>query len=311
MMKVLGIGEILWDVFPDQELLGGAPLNFVTNCRRLGHSSILFSAVGEDQRGFLALEAMHASGLSVDFIQKDGGHPTGTAMVSTDPHGEPTFEVIRPAAYDFLRLPEGTLADLGNCDFDWLYFGTLMQKTHRIEQITAQLAMLSPRIRCFYDVNLRSGQWDLPLVQRLFHLASIVKLNVDEARTLAKLEGTRVEAFSLSSFCYDLTLLFDVEVVCVTLGKDGCYIYTRGAELQVSGYTTRVHDTVGAGDAFSAALLHGFHQGWPTAKSAHFANAIGSLVASRPGATPCWSVEDAFAICGSDGASATVSEEDG
>lgn len=218
-MKVLGIGEILWDVFSDRELLGGAALSFITTCQRWGHSSTLFSAVGEDERGIRALEAMRASGLSVAFIQKNERYATGTAVVMTEPRGEPTFEIVRPAAYDFLQFSEETRERLANYEFDWLYFGTLMQNTTRIEEITSRLASLSPNIRCFYDVNLRPNQWSLPLVHRLFHLSSVVKLNEDEARTLAKLGGAAAGAFSLKSFCSDLAILFDIEVVCVTLGK--------------------------------------------------------------------------------------------
>ena len=164
-----------------------------------------------------------------------------------------------------------------------------MQNTTRIEEITSRLVSLSPKIRCFYDVNLRPNQWSLPLVHRLLHLSSVVKLNEDEARTLAKLGGAAAGAFALKSFCSDLAILFDIEVVCVTLGKDGCYIYANGSEVQVCGYWTR--------DAFSAALLHGFEQDWSMVKTAQFANAVGSVVASRPGATPSWSIDDALALC--------------
>ena len=157
-MKVLGIGEILWDVFEDEEFLGGAPLNFVTNCQRLDHSSTLLSAIGDDQRGGSALDAIRNSGIDMTYIRRQSELPTGTAVVTTDAHGEPSFEIVRPAAYDLLRLTEEVLIELRGLDFDWLYFGTLMQTEKRIEEITLQLAKLSPRIRCFYDVNLRPNQ---------------------------------------------------------------------------------------------------------------------------------------------------------
>ena len=186
----------MWDVFADQEFLGGAPLNFATNCQRLDHSSALLSAIGNDQRGELALEAMRSSGVDTTFIQKESELPTGTAVVTSDADGEPSFEIIRPAAYDLIKLTEETLGELRSSDFDWLYFGTLMLTEPRVEEITLQLAKLSPGIRCFYDVNLRPNQWNIGLVQRLLRLATVVKLNESEAKIISESNGTHLRGSS-------------------------------------------------------------------------------------------------------------------
>ena len=297
-MKVLSIGEILWDVFPNEELLGGAALNFATNCRRLEHSPVLLSGVGDDRRGKVALQAVEASGVDTTFIQEQKALPTGTALVGTNLYGELEFEIVRPAAYDLLALTDNAIRELRNHDFDWLYFGTLMQTEQNVERVTIQLANLSHRIRCFYDVNLRPHQWSFALVQRLLRLATVVKLNESEARIIAQLSGTSQEAFGLRRFCVELALLYDLEAICVTLGEDGCYVYIDGSGLQVPGFPTVVCDTVSAGDAFSAAFLHGLHKKWASVRIAQFANAVGSLVASRSGATPHWSTEEALVKAG-------------
>lgn len=297
-MRILSIGEILWDVFLEEELLGGAALNFSINNHRLGHTSILLTGIGDDERGRRARAAMVASGLSTDFVQQVSEYPTGTAKIETDSLGEPHFTIRRPAAFDAITLTDQLFTRLQRYEFDWLYFGTLMQTESRIEAITAKLAKLTPNLRCFYDVNLRSGHWNFPLIQRLSRLASVVKLNEEEARILSQLNGARPDAFSVEEFCANWSSLYSLDMIAVTRGSEGCYLYGRGTSVKADAYPVMVHDTVGAGDAFAAAILHGLDRGWPTEQIAHFANSLGALVAGRHGATPDWSIEECFAGAG-------------
>jgi fructokinase len=295
-MQVLSIGEILWDVFPEQELLGGAALNFCVNAHRLGDSCNLMTAVGDDRRGQMACEQMRSLGLTTEFVEVVDGAPTGVAMVEMTPDGEPQFTIRRPAAYDKLTLPPGFINRTRSLGIDWLYFGTLMQTNPSIESLTNQLAHLSPSIRCFYDINLRKGQWNFPLVQRLCRLASVFKLNEGEAKTLSELSGRAPEDFSLEVFCPQWASAYDIDVICVTLGGAGCYVYEKGSVHRAPGNSVAVCDTVGSGDAFAAGFLHGYHLGLPMQKIASLANALGALVASRAGATPPWSIEECLTM---------------
>jgi fructokinase len=138
---------------------------------------------------------------------------------------------------------------------------------------------------------LRTGHWYLPLVLRLSGQASILKLNDAEAETL--FEMTRPgEQFSLEQFSRYWSSTYNIETICITLGDKGCAVYRDNALQIFEGFSVKVADTVGAGDAFAAAFLHGHIQGWPLARQASFANALGALVASRAGATPAWTVEE-------------------
>ena len=103
-MQVLSIGEILWDIFPNRELLGGAALNFSANIQRLGDSAGLLTAVGDDPRGRAAYKAMQQLGLATDFVQTASDLATGVAQVNTTSDGEPSFEIPRPAAFDGLSM---------------------------------------------------------------------------------------------------------------------------------------------------------------------------------------------------------------
>lgn len=208
-----------------------------------------------------------------------------------DASGSASFQIIRPAAYDFLQPEESALGELAAARPDWIYFGTLAQTAAGNEALLHRLIAAAPEARRFYDMNLRENQWSLELVRRLSELSTVVKLNESEAETLFRM--TRgPEAFSLEGFCQFWSREHGIDLICVTLGERGCAVW-RGGTLQIfPGVAVKVVDTVGAGDAFSAGFLHGFHLGWPLEKTAAFANALGALVAGRAGATPEWGVEE-------------------
>ncbi len=290
-MRVISIGEVLWDVIGDREFLGGAPLNFSICAQRLGNEAALVSAVGEDARGARALELIRGHGLGTEFIQTLPEQPTGTAVAAMDASGSATFQIIRPAAYDFAGLDEPALGKIADARPDWIYFGTLAQTSPDNEALLRGLIAAAPAARRFYDMNLREGQWSLELVRRLSALATIVKLNESEAETLFCMTHTS-ENFSIDGFCRFWSQAHDNELICITLGEHGCAVWSHGALRVFPGVAVKVVDTVGAGDAFSAAFLHGFHLGWAIENAAAFANALGALVASRAGATPAWTLEE-------------------
>lgn len=295
-MNVLSIGEILWDVFPDRELLGGAPLNFSVNIARLGDSASLITAVGNDSRGRAAHAAMESLGLRTTFVQSVDHRATGVALVSTTPEGEPRFEIPRPAAFDALTITPEVLRNAQLLKPNWIYFGTLLQVEPNIEAGVEALTKALPHTRCFYDMNLRADQWSFSLIQRLCRMASVLKLNELEARTIGELSGIDPGVFTLESFCRLCTRQYEIDVICITLGEAGCCIFEKNFLHTLPGFPVAVQDTVGAGDAFAAAFLYGYHRGWPIAQTARFANALGSIVASRAGATPEWSFQECLRL---------------
>jgi len=295
-MLAFSIGEVLWDVFPRSELFGGAPLNFCANLQRLGDQAVLLSAVGDDERGRTALERMAALGLTTEGVRRVADLPTGVALVQTNENGEASYSIPRPAAFDEVSADSDLLAKVKTANVDWLYFGTLLNTRPETEGLTSSLLSSLHPARGFYDINLRTGHWNLQLVQRLSRLASVVKLNEAEAETLYELTREGAEPFALETFCERWASAYGIDVLCVTLGPEGCMIYDRGNVLRVPGYRVTVCDTVGSGDAFAAAFLHGYQRGWGMVETGRFANALGALVASRAGATPVWTIEEVTAL---------------
>jgi fructokinase len=268
-MTILSIGEILWDVFPDKERLGGAPFNFAVHAHRLGHRVIFLSAVGDDERGRAALGRAAELGLATEGLQVAADRPTGSVSVRLDGEGKPDFTIHRPAAYDCLTLDSGQLQRLAEARPDWIYFGTLYAAESRSRETLRRLMDAVPGARRFYDVNLRRGCYTPELVGELLSLADAVKVNDDEAELFPDMGEARSMA--------------------ITRGERGCLVRIGNDRAECPGYTVKVADTVGAGDAFAAAFVHGLAAGWSAARTGDFANRLGALVASRAGAVPQWS----------------------
>lgn len=266
-MNIASAGEILWDLIRGEEYLGGAPLNFAASAHRLGSQVTLVSAVGEDARGDRALARIEALGLSTKFVSRVA-HPTGTVTIRFDESGEPDYVIHRPAAYDFLEP--------ASIEAEWIYFGTLIQTNARARAAIAAISRSIPNR--FYDLNLRKNSYTLDLVRDLIAESTAIKMNQQEASILGA-------TANLESFCRS----FEKRYVCVTRGAAGCALLIDGDYAEVDAIKAQIADTIGAGDAFAAAFLHGIGKGWSAEQVGRYANRAGSLVASRPGAIPDWS----------------------
>ncbi len=271
-MRVASLGEILWDLVGGKELLGGATFNFSVQLSRLGHDVSFISAVGDDDRGRRALEAVARLGLSTQFIRTVKDAPTGTVSVTIDAEGQPSYVLHRPAGYDFAALPLDPIKP------DWFYHGTLAF----IEPRMHKLIRSYPNAHRFYDINLRKKSYTTLLVMELLQLADVVKLNDDELVHVQQMAGTSHP--TIEDFCRAYASRFRWDAVCVTRGEHGCAILKGNEYVEVSGIPVTIADTVGAGDAFAAAFLHGLDQNWSSEKIGAFANRLGAEVASRPGA---------------------------
>ncbi len=287
------LGEVLWDVFEHSRRLGGAPLNFAAHAWRLRHDVVLISAVGTDSLGDEALEAIQALGLTTAFVQKTSQFPTGAARVHLGPGDQPHFTIERPAAYDLISISDRDLAGLVSQAPDWLYYGTLFASTAEGEALLCRLSGALPAVTRFYDLNLRPGCWSASLVTRLLGSADVVKLNEEELECVHEFTGLSRDT---ESFCREGADRYGWRAACVTLGARGCAILAGRDYVESKGCAVKVADSVGAGDAFAAAFMHGLISEWPAAEIAAFANRVGALIASRHGAIPAWTLEEAVAL---------------
>lgn len=292
-MKAISVGEVLWDVIGTEQHLGGAPFNFAVHLQSIGHSVWFVSAVGEDDRGRRILQRMRELGLRSQYVTANRQYPTGVARVTVD-QGQPRFVIEHPAAYDFPALSREQVAELAGIEPDLLYFGTLFQMSHQARDLTSLLLGSLPKCRRFYDVNLRASSYQPGLVQDLLGRADIVKVNDDEVGLIATMLGW--DGCSPEQFCRKGTGEFGWNAVCVTRGAQGSVMLIGDDYVCSRGFPVKVQDTIGAGDAFSAAFAHGLESGWPPEKIGDFANRVGALVASRAGAIPSWTIDEAMLL---------------
>ena len=285
----MGIGELLWDVFPDGPRLGGAPFNVTANLRRMGHPAAFVTAVGDDDLGERARTAAVDMGIDPAFIATSHELPTGTVAVVPDAAGGHRFEVMTPVAYESITGSSGVLERIEAWAPDAIVFGTLAQRLAGTRDLTRRVAAYVGPTEHLFDVNLRDGCWTPELVLDLLPLATVVKVDDAEAAVVASLLGCDRTAAGIGE---RLAAGSGVHTVCVTRGPNGADMWSSGAMSTVAGIPVAVADTVGAGDAFAAALLHGILVDMPAAESLAFANRLGALVASRPGALPAWSLDE-------------------
>ena len=288
--RVVALGEVLWDIFPHSNRLGGAPLNFGAHARRLGHDVCLISAVGMDQLGHQAAERIAALQIDTSFLQATAAFSTGTATVELIPGDKTLFNIHRPAAYDAIHVSDGDIEKLSRWAPGWLYYGTLFASTRQGRTILQRLLNALDETVKFYDLNLRPGCDSPALVNQLLEWADVVKLNEEELHRVH--DYTRLP-LSYENFCREAAVRYGLKAVAVTLGASGCAILANGHYIEAAGPAVDVADPVGAGDAFAAAFMHGLSSNWAVAEIAAFANRVGALVASRDGAIPDWTLEEA------------------
>ena len=279
---IVGLGELLWDLFPAGAQVGGAPANFAYITSLLGDKGIPASRLGQDSLGTDAIRRLEELGLSSEFIQKDANHSTGTVKVEVDGTGQPRFEVAESVAWDFLEWTS-QWQELAQ-QADAVCFGSLAQRSERSRATIRRflLAMRKSAVRVF-DVNLRQNFHSMEVLAESMKLATIVKLNHEElpkVMSVFDLE-TRGEEASARQL-----LSHEVKLVCVTRGSSGSLLVSADERSEHPGFKVKVADTVGAGDAFTAALVHGYLRGTSLPQINETANRVGAWVASQSGATP-------------------------
>jgi fructokinase len=278
---VVGLGEVLWDCFPDTRRPGGAPANVAYHAGRLGYGGVVVSRVGRDEAGTALARHLEAHGLDLRHLQRDAERPTGRVTVDTGDSARPVFTIHEDAAWDHIAFgPDlATLMAAASA----VCFGTLAQRSATSRSTIRRCLEAARAALLVYDVNLRQDDYAREWVEWSLGAAHVVKLNEDEVSVLGDLLGADTDP---GRFAERLRGRYDVELTCITRAERGCLLLGPQATADVAGRPVDVVDAVGAGDAFTAALIAGLLQGWPLEKTATFANELGALVAGAPGAMP-------------------------
>ncbi|HTB95488.1 MAG TPA: carbohydrate kinase [Terracidiphilus sp.] len=286
---ILGIGELLWDVLPQGAQLGGAPANFTVMAGRLGNHATILSRVGRDDLGRKAVVQLEALPVDVSRIQIDAEHETGRVTVSLR-EGQPEYVIHQPAAWDFLDVTDEWIQLAERADA--ICFGSLAQRSlaskQAIQTLAAQTSAACVRV---FDVNLRAPFYSSETVQESLELATVVKMNDGEVPAVLALlglpsdEGQSAVGLRRGADRF-LTEFPTLQMVAITRGGQGSLLVTRDEWHEHPGRPVKVADTIGAGDAFTAAMTHYLLRGADLATLNEAGNRWGSWVASQAGAMP-------------------------
>ena len=284
---IVGLGEMLWDMLPGGERLGGAPANFAVMAARLGDRGVIASRLGRDKLGDRALDELDELPIDISFVQRDPEHPTGSVGVEII-DGEPHYTIHEPVAWDFLEWTPEWRALAQSADA--VCFGTLAQRSE-VSRKTIQDFVAGMRPQCLrvFDVNLRPPYFSAEQIAESLATATIFKLNETEVPRVLTMLGAAASSYGeeeLLAAARWLIVRYPLRLVAITMGGSGSLLVSRDSFHRHPGVLAKVVDTVGAGDAFTAALVHSCLTGDSLAQMNEAGNRWGAWVASQPGAMP-------------------------
>jgi len=286
---ILGICELLWDLLPEGPRLGGAPANFTVMAGRLGNHAAILSRIGRDDLGRNAVKLLDPLPADTSCLQVDPAHETGRVTVTLK-DGQPEYIIHQPAAWDSMELSDKWVQMAERADA--ICFGSLAQRSlesrQTIQTLAAQTSSACVRI---FDVNLRRPYYSGEVVQESLELATVVKMNDAEVPLVLALLGLPADdepASSTMRFAAERLLAEfpTLQLVAVTRGGHGSLLVTREEWHEHPGVPVNVADTIGAGDAFAAALAHYLLRGAGLETLNEAGNRWGAWVASQSGAMP-------------------------
>ncbi len=279
-LKILGIGELVWDMLPAGKQLGGAPVNFAFWCNRLGAEGYPVTAIGKDSLGDEVVAWLENTGLDLRHIQRNG-HPTGVVNVTLSEGGIPAYDIVENVAWDAIEADENTLELARTADA--ICWGALAQRSGKTRRSVKAVLDAAPE-SCLkvFDINIRQNWYTREVIESSLNKADVLKLNEDELPLIAEMFGLPQE-----TAVADIIRNFSLKYIIYTAGADHSEIH--GAEGLLSSIKTpsvEVADTVGAGDSFTAAFITSLLGGNTIQESHAKAVEVAAEVCTIKGAIP-------------------------
>ena len=280
-LKIIGIGEIVWDCLPDGRKLGGAPLNFAYFSMQMGADAYAVSAVGNDELGVETMVNVAQTGVNPAFVQKNE-LPTSRVLVSLDDKGIPKYEIVENVAWDEIACSDRELALAS--DASVICWGSLAQRSQVSRNSILSMIEASPS-SCLkvFDINIRQHFYDKEIIERSLRYADVLKLNEEELPIVCSLVG--IEGTFCEGCIMALADRFSLKIVIYTCGASFSEVYDKeGLVSHIRTPKVEVTDTVGAGDSFTAVFVTCLLNGMSVAESHAFAVKVSAWVCTQPGA---------------------------
>lgn len=279
---LLVFGEVLFDIIEGESYLGGAPFNVAAHFARHQNRTVLISAVGNDILGEKVKSSASDYGVSTELLQINA-YPTGLVNVTLY-DGQPSYEIVENVAWDSICWTSELEEYISQNEFDCFYFGMLAQRSETNQSTLNSILNSKSFGTIFFDVNLRKHYYTKYLIENSLKHCTILKINDEEVNVISDLLFGKVLDFN--DFAVSIRRQFDVEIIIVTLGKNGAAYFSDKENGVAPGIKVDVADTVGAGDSFSAAFLNAYLKGETIENSVRAGCKLGAYVASQKGAIP-------------------------
>jgi fructokinase len=277
---IIGIGEMLWDMFPERRIPGGAPANFAYHASQFGFDGYIVSAVGNDSLGQEILKDFAGRGLCVS-VEVVDYYPTGTVEVELDGKGIPRYEICENVAWDYIPFTERMLELAQNCSA--VCFGTLAQRGEVSRKSTRKFLELVPQnAHKIFDMNLRQHFYSKEIMHESLKLCNVLKTNEGEVAEAARLFG--LGGMSEREVCLHFLKEYNLDIVVETKGEVGSYVFAGDEVSYFDTPKVNVVDTVGAGDSFTGAFVGALLQGKSLREAHKIAVDVSSYVCTRYGA---------------------------
>ena len=280
MSNIVCFGEVLWDVFPTHQKIGGAPLNVALRLKSFGNKVAVISSVGKDSDGEKLLDFIKENNVNCDEIQLSNKYKTSHVKVVLDDKGSASYTIEQPCAWDFIKLTESSKYLVKASDA--FIYGSLVARTE-VSRITLIELLKYSKFKVL-DVNLRSPHYEISFLKELMLKSDFIKFNDEEIIEFCEYYDFKSD--SLEAQIKFVTKATNTNTICVTLGNEGAILYLDELFYRSFGYKVIAKDTVGAGDSFLATLIDGLLNNNDPLDTINKACAIGGLVASKDGANP-------------------------
>lgn len=280
--KIVAFGELVWDVFQDGKILGGAPVNLVYRVNAFGDQGHLLSRIGDDDLGKEALKGLAALQISDDHVQTDSEFPTGEVHIKIGAEGRPDYIIEPDMAFDHIEFTAEALKLVR--DADCLVFGTLVQRYGISKNTLRELLKEAPVPIKYLDLKLRKNCYNRTILTSSLDAANILRVKENELYTLKSELG--LFEFETRALAQEVINEYNLDIVLVTKSKSGaCAVCKDGGYFEDSGYLIDMADTVGSGSAFSAGFLHVYLESGNIEDALQYGNAAGAVTATTHGAT--------------------------
>ena len=278
---VVGLGEVLWDMLPEGRKIGGAPVNFAYHAGQFGIDTMAVSAIGNDKLGEDTIAEMN--GKHLNHIFPSVPYPTGSVQVSLDEKGVPAYDIKENVAWDNIPFTNEIESVARSCRA--VCFGSLAQR-NAVSRNTIRKFIESTPSGCIriFDINLRQNFYTSNVIHDSLELCNILKINDEEIMLVSRMFN--YDSSNIENVCRTIMEDFSLEMVILTCGTKGSYIFTKGGVSLMPTPKVNVADTVGAGDSFTGSFCAAILRGLPVAEAHKKAVEVSAYVCTQNGAMP-------------------------